>query len=320
MMNALTELLTTRTVPVFNASMAGAAGPDLASAVSGGGGVGMLGVPSAPDLDGLTSAAERLQRERAVWGAGFLSFALDADITPLQRVLDHEPSVVALGFGHSDAAVTAVRKSPAVLLAQVGNIAELESAIDAGVDGIIVRGAEAGGHGRNEISTLTFLQIAVERTSIPLLAAGGITTARGLAAVIAGGAIAAWVGTRFTVASESQFPDAAKQRVLDARDGDTVYTRVFDIAQRAAWPPHYGGRALSNSFSDTWHGREHELETTVRSSPSMADDMLSARREGRFDVGPIYSGEGSALVTRVESAEAILADLGRYRDYLHAAR
>ncbi|WP_166984513.1 NAD(P)H-dependent flavin oxidoreductase [Paramicrobacterium fandaimingii] len=316
MMNALLKVLATRNVPVANASMAGAAGADLASAVSAAGGIGMVGVSGTPNLETLASAGERLEREGAVWGAGFLSFALDRDMAPLQVVLAHRPAVVTLGFGHSEHAFAAVRDTPAVLLAQVGNVIELEQAVSANVDGIIVRGSEAGGHGRNEISTLAFLQLAAERTAIPILAAGGVTTPRGLAAVMTAGAVGAWIGTRFTVATESQFSDAARQRVINARSGDTVYTRVFDIAQRGAWPPHYGGRALSNTFSRTWNGREELLEQRVAASDEITDDMKDARARDRFDVAPIYSGEGSAMITRVESAAEILHDFATYCDYL----
>lgn len=317
MMNALSTLLAARDVPVFNASMAGAAGVELASAVSAAGGIGMLGVTGTPDLSTLSRSGERLHNNGAVWGAGFLSFALERDMAPLHAVLAHQPAVVSLGFGGCDDAITAIRETPAVLLAQVGNADELKQAADARVDGIIVRGSEAGGHGRNDIGTLPFLQLAAQHTDIPLVAAGGVTTPRGLAAVIAAGAVGAWVGTRFAVATESQFPDAARQRVIDAQCGDTVYTRVFDIAQRGSWPPHYGGRALSNAFSDTWHGREEDLEQEVAVSDVITADMKDARTSARFDVGPIYAGEGSAMITRIETAAEIVHDFASYRDYLH---
>ncbi|QPZ37108.1 NAD(P)H-dependent flavin oxidoreductase [Paramicrobacterium chengjingii] len=320
MMNALSTLLAAREVPVFNASMAGAAGVELASAVSAAGGIGMLGVTGTPDLSMLSRSGERLHNDGAVWGAGFLSFALERDMAPLHAVLAHQPDVVSLGFGGCDDAITAIRETPAVLLAQVGNADELEQAADARVDGIIVRGSEAGGHGRNDIGALPFLQLAAQHTDIPLVAAGGVTTPRGLAAVIAAGAVGAWVGTRFAVATESQFPDAARQRVIDAQCGDTVYTRVFDIAQRSSWPPHYGGRALSNEFSDTWHGREDDLERQVATTDVITADMNDARASSRFDVGPIYAGEGSAMITRVETAAEIVDDFASYRDYLHGSR
>lgn len=319
MMNALSTLLATRRVPVFNASMAGAAGVDLASAVSAAGGIGMLGVPSTPDAEALDSAGARLHNEGAVWGAGFLSFALETDLSPLTRVLAHQPSVVSLGFGRSDTAIAAVRETESALLMQVGNAAELEQAIDAAPDGIIVRGGEAGGHGRNEIATLPFLQLALERTNIPLFAAGGITTARGLAAVMAAGAAGAWIGTRFTVAEESEFPDAAKQRLVAAQPGDTVYTRTFDIAQRASWPPHYGGRALVNDFTDAWHECLDRLETRAQADDAFVADMIAARREARFDAAPIYAGEGSALMTRIEPARDIIEELAGFRAHLSDA-
>lgn len=299
--------------------MAGAAGVKLASAVSAAGGVGMLGVPSAPEIAKLNESAAVLEDEGAAWGAGFLSFALERDIEPLTRVLAHNPDAISVGFGTSTAAVDAVRDSDAVLLAQVGNIDELRDAVAAGVDGIIVRGGEGGGHGRNELSTLTILQYALDATDIPIIAAGGITTSRGLAAVLGAGAIGAWIGTRFAASRESEFADAARQRLVDAESGDTIYTRTFDIAQRTAWPPHYGGRALVNDFAATWHGREEELQVAVDETDEITADMLDARRDGRYATGPIYAGQGAGLVRSVESAAGIINDLAHYRDHLMAA-
>ncbi|SEC11864.1 nitronate monooxygenase [Paramicrobacterium humi] len=280
----------------------------------------MLGVPSAPELGTLDQAAAELEEQGAVWGAGFLSFALERDLTPLTRVLSHHPHVISLGFGESRAALDAVRDAGAVALAQVGNVDELHSAMMAGVDGIIVRGSEGGGHGRNELSTLTLLQIALDETDIPIIAAGGITTSRGLAAVMAAGARGAWIGTRFASAIESDFQEAAKKRLVSAEPGDTVYTRTFDIAQRAGWPPYYGGRALVNDFAENWHGREDELQKALESNETMTTDMLAARKDGRFDTAPIYAGEGSALIHTIESATDIIADLTRYREHLTAAK
>lgn len=317
-MNRFRSLIQTRRAPILNASMVGAAGWRLASAVSTAGGVGMLGIGShaGDDPEALREECRRLETDNAAWGAGFLTYALQRDISPLETVLEHRPVVISLGFGTSARAVRLVRETDAVLLAQVGNTSELRRALDEDVDAVIVRGAEGGGHGRNDLSTLTFLQKAADMTDLPLIAAGGIATPRGVATVFAAGAEAVWVGTRFTVASESTFAEAAKERVVRSGDGDTVYTRVFDVAQRNDWPEEYGGRALSNDFTRRWASAPAELQRLSDDDPLVADRMRRARREGHFDVAPIYAGQASALVERVEPAADIVADLNRYREYL----
>src|SRR5699024_10068429 len=120
-----------------------------------------------------------------------------------------------------------------------------------------------GGHGRNAVATLPLLQEVLDAVSVPVLAAGGISGPRGLAAVLAAGAAGAWVGTAFAGCREAtNSPDA--QRAMDrAAATDTVYGRTFDIAQRLAWPEQFGARALRNSFTETWAGREADLAGRV---------------------------------------------------------
>lgn len=275
-----------------------------------------VGARAGEKTSSLSDECRRLDAQAATWGAGFLAFALQKDMSPLEAVLHHHPSVISLGFGSSPRAVSLVRETDAVLLAQVGNTAELRTALDDGVDGVIVRGSEGGGHGRNDLATLPFLQAAAELTSLPLIAAGGIATPRGVAGAFASGAEAVWVGTRFTVASESSFTADAKQRVIDSGDGDTIYTRIFDIAQRNDWPTQYGGRALNNHFTHRWAASPDDLQQVSDQDPQLAENMRRARAEADFDIAPVYSGECSTLVNRIEPAAEIVADLNRYRQYL----
>jgi nitronate monooxygenase len=71
--------------------------------------------------------------------------------------------------------------------------------------------------------------------------------------------VGAWVGAAFLCCRESSLPATARDRLIAADDTATAYGRVFDVAQRADWPPEYGGRALRNQFSDSWEGREDDL-------------------------------------------------------------
>src|SRR6185437_3376172 len=108
------------------------------------------------------------------------------------------------------------------------------------------------------------------------LAAGGIGSARGLAAVLAAGAAGAWVGTAFLTCVEGTTSATARARLIAATDTDTVYGRVFDLAARAGWPDEFGERALRNGFFDRWVGREEE----VAADESAATEMRDARQNG----------------------------------------
>src|SRR5207253_7065896 len=100
-------------------------------------------------------------------------------------------------------------------------------------------------------------------TRLVVVAAGGIADGRGLAAALTLGARGALLGTRFLASDEALTSAAAKAKLVAARGDDTVRTRVFDIVRNLDWPTLYTGRALQNSFSRQWHGREAELEKSL---------------------------------------------------------
>jgi nitronate monooxygenase len=195
---------------------------------------------------------------------------------------------------------------------QVGNLDETMRAEQVGVDMIVARGGEAGGHGRNDVATLVLLQEALDAVSTPVLAAGGIATARGVAAVLAAGAVGAWIGTAFLTSTEAETSDPAAGAIIDARDTDTAYGRVFDVAQRLAWPPEYGGRALRNRYFDRWNGSEEQLATD-----DAAMHELAAAREARdFDAAYIYAGQGAGMLAARRSVAEIVAELATANDLL----
>src|SRR5204863_92166 len=129
-----------------------------------------------------------------------------------------------------------LRDAGIVVATQVCTVDEALRAVAAGVDLLVARGSEGGGHGRDDVATLPLLQAVLDVVDVPVLAAGGVGTARGLAAVLAAGAEGAWVGTAFLGCHEVAWSKARKQKVLAAGLSDTVYTRVFDIGLGAPWP------------------------------------------------------------------------------------
>ena len=152
------------------------------------------------------------------------------------------------------------------------------------------------------MATLPLLQLVLDEVQLPVLAAGGIGTARGVAAVLAAGAAGAWVGTAFLACPEAEGSPAARERLLAADDVATAYGRVFDVGQRLAWPPEYGGRALRNAFFDRWQGREDELAR----DDAAYQELLAARAAHQLDVAPVYAGQGAALLNAERSAAEVV--------------
>ncbi|GAB3258637.1 nitronate monooxygenase [Arthrobacter pigmenti] len=275
---------------------------------------------------GASTTAGWIERELGVpaqsghaWGVGVMAWALQDRMDPLHQILEYNPSLVSVSFGDPVPALKLVQASGAKTAVQIGNQDELRQALELGVDIIVVRGAEGGGHGRNDVGTLPLLQLALEATDRPVLAAGGIATARGVAAALAAGAAGVWVGTRFTTAQESIMAGPLKDRIASADADATIYTRTFDIAQQLNWPARYGGRAISNAFAEEWTGHEEELAQLVRGDSDMAERMGDARGNADVAMAPVYAGQAAGLTVSGQTAGEIVEELAGYRAVLKAA-
>ena len=288
--------------PIINAPMGGVAGGRLAAAVSGAGGLGMIGI-------GTAGSVELIERESAIpqdaalpFGIGLLAWAVDQEPSLLDAAIDAQPILISLGFADVSPWVQRVHDAGILLATQVYDAQGARDAQTAGVDIIIARGSEGGGHGLNNVATLPLLQAVLEEVEIPVLAAGGIGSARGLAAVLAAGASAAWIGTAFLVCPEALTPVAARSRIIRATETDTVYTRAIDVAMDNPWPTQFGERVLRNDFTDRWTGNEENLIEGVDARTALS----RARDEGDFDLAEIDAGQGVGLLSNIRSAEEII--------------
>jgi nitronate monooxygenase len=301
-------------VPVVSAPMAGVAGGRLAAAVTRAGGLGTIGVGSATTPSWVAEQCA-IAADAGPFGVGLMAWALAAQPGQLEAVLEARPALVSIGFGPYAGHVPRLRAAGITVVTQVGTLEEARRAEAAGVDGVVARGAEGGGHGRNDVGALPLLQMVLETTELPVLAAGGVATARGLAAAVAAGAAGAWVGTAFLTCEEAMTTPAAAAALFAAREVDTAYGRVFDVAQGLGWPTEFGGRALRNPFFDRWDGQEAELG---RNGPARAA-LAEARRQEDFETAFIYTGQGVGLLARSQPAAEIVEAFAEARALLAAA-
>jgi nitronate monooxygenase len=293
-------------VPVVGAPMAGVSGGRLAAAVSAGGGLGMIGVGNTTTPEAIRTEAQVASQSRGPFGIGLMGWALPGLPAQFDATLEAGPALVSVSFGDLQPWALRFREAGIRVATQVGDVAGARAAAAEGVDVIVARGREGGGHGLDAVGTLPLLQGVLDAVGVPVLAAGGIASARGVAAVLAAGAAGAWVGTAFLASPEAANTAAARDRVRAARETDTAYGRVFDVAQRIPWPSQYGGRALANEFSTRWSGREDEL---ARDQDAQAE-LAAARKAGDYDTAYLYAGQGVGLVTEERSATEIVAGLG----------
>jgi nitronate monooxygenase len=308
---AFTELFGI-THPIALAPMSGTAGGALAAAVSGGGGLGLVGAGLRDrewtDRE-LALVVKRTGNSGKPWGVGFLSWS--DSVETVRRALEFGPDAVLLAFGDPAPLAAPVLDSEALLIVQVTDLAEARQAAELGADVIVAQGTEAGGHGRGGGTgggrgTLAFVPAVVDLVDpIPVLAAGGIADGRGVAAALALGAAGALVGTRFQASAESLADPAVAKAIVEASGEDTERGRVLDVARGAAWPERYPGRSLRNDFLDTWRGKEAELAADEAARARFAE----AADRGDLSAVPVWAGEAAGLITGVEPAADLVARL-----------
>ena len=306
---AFTELFGLRH-PIALAPMGGSAGGALASAVSNGGGLGLLGAGRGDEgwlARELPIVAEGTANP---WGVGFLTWAISAET--IERALEHAPRAVMLSFGDPRPFAGAIRQAGAALIIQVTDLDEARQALDAGADVIVAQGTEAGGHGaRHGRSTLPFVPVVADLAApVPVLAAGGIADGRGVAAALCLGAAGALIGTRFQATTESLAGAWLKKAIIDGHGQDTERSSVLDIAMGNGWPLEYTGRTLAHPFLDQWRGREPELTADNQAKQAYRNSVAS----GDLPPLPVWASEAVDLITDLPSAADLVAALAAQAD------
>ena len=293
--------------PIVSAPMGGGDAPgELAAAVSGAGGLGLIGGTTREGAPWLVSQIRRAREltERP-FGVGFISHLPGA--ADLMRVaLDEGVRVIAHSFADPTPFVGDAHDAGALVVCQVRTLEGARRASAAGVDVVTVQGTEAGGH-TGRISTLPLVPSVVDAIApTPVIAAGGIADGRGIAAALMLGADGVWLGTRFIATTESGVSDAYRNRVVESSADDTVLTDVFDVATGMPWPDGVSGRAISNQFSQRWHGHEDVLRGWIEEH---RDEYLALGPDAEIANRPVWAGEATSLVTEIESARDVLMKL-----------
>jgi nitronate monooxygenase/enoyl-[acyl-carrier protein] reductase II len=306
--------------PILSAALGGGnAGGELAAAVSNAGGLGLLGMGGLPAGAIREQIRDTRRRTSKPFGAGLLLPLLGGG--EVEACVEERVPVLFLFWGDVAPHVEKAKRAGIRVFAQVGSVAEAKAAAAAGVHAIVAQGFEAGGHVRGTTSLATLVPAVLQAVApLPVIAAGGIATGRGLVAALGLGAEAVSMGTRFLASEESRASHEYKQRVVRARAEDTVHTTLFDVG----WPdaPH---RVLRNKAVDEWEaagrppsGRRPGEGTIVGRMP-VGGTMTDVPRyftgnamigfEGDLEYTALYAGESCSLVNDIRPAAAIVRDI-----------
>ena len=292
------ELLGIR-YPIFQGGMAWIADAGLAAAVSNAGGLGIIAAGNAP----AEYVAEQIQKAKALTDAPFgvnimlmSPFAQAvAEIVAKERV-----AVVTTGAGNPSAYMKMWLQASIKVVPVVPSTGMARLAQRSGAAAVIAEGCESGGH-IGEITTMALVPQVVDAVEIPVLAAGGIGDGRGMAAAFMLGAVGVQVGTRFLVAKECSVHQNYKDKVLAAKDIDTITT-----GKRLGHPV----RSLKNPFSREFFAKEYDSNVTNDALEALGTGALRlAAVEGDLSGGCFLAGQISGMVKREQSAQEILAEL-----------
>ena len=320
-------------VPILSVGFGESAGPELVAAVSNAGGCGVLGlgVP-VPNLRQRIDRTRELT-QRPFGGnliiAGFASPHGTAEGRRLRReqieaAFEERIPVLVLFWGDPAPFVEPARRAGTKLLIQVGSAEEAAAAAAAGVDAVIVQGVEAGGHVKAEQSIWDVLSDAVAAAApTPVLASGGIGDGTAIARALRMGAQGVSLGTRFVASEEAWVNMHYKQRLVEARSGDTVLT---DDLYYVGWPDA-AHRSLKNETFQRWDraGRprpgaragEGEIIGTRQQEwgpmpwQRYQSGMLTPAFDGDPEEAPMWAGESVDAVRDVKPAAEIVRALVR---------
>ena len=270
----------------------------LAVAVARAGGLGLIGAGSmTPEI--LDEHLTKAQHEApgASWGVNLPIFYEHAE-SMIDVILAHRVRVVFTSGG-SPKRFTARLKGAGCVVTHVCSTPSLaRKCQDAGVDAVVVEGFEAGGHnGREELTTMVLVPQAVDRCTIPVIAAGGIFDGRTMAATLALGAEGVQVGTRFAATQEASCHPSFKQAIVETEDSSTMLILRKLIPVRVILNP--------------WAREIRQAEAEGESRQALLERLGSKRSrrgmfEGDLEQGELEIGQGSGAITDLPAAGEVL--------------
>ena len=299
MKHSITELFGIK-YPLIQAGMIWNSGWRLASAVSNAGGLGLLGAGSMyPDV-----LREHIQKCKKATNKPFgvnvpMLYPNLEEI--IQIIIEEGVTIVFTSAGNPKTYTQHLKDNGITVVHVVSSVKFALKAQAAGVDAIVAEGFEAGGHnGRDETTTFTLIPMVREQLELPLIAAGGIATGRGMLAAMVLGADGVQVGSRFVASEESSAHVAFKKMVVDAKEGDTLLT-LKELAPV---------RMLKNKFFED----VMQLYTTNPTKEQLIELLGRARaKKGMFEgdlvEGELEIGQIAGLIHNIKPAAEIVNEM-----------
>jgi enoyl-[acyl-carrier protein] reductase II len=307
-MNRITKLFDIK-YPLIQAGMIWCSGWELASAVSNAGGLGLIGSGSMyPDVLRSHIKKCKLSTDKPF---GVNVPLLYPDIGKIMDIIIEEGVRIVFSSAGNPKTWTPLLKEHGITVVHVVSNARFAvKAAESGVDAVVAEGFEAGGHnGREETTTMCLIPLVREAVNLPLIAAGGIGTGRGMLAAMALGAEGAQVGSRFAASIESSAHQNFKQRILETVEGDTVLTlkKLTPV------------RLIKNEF----YRMVEEAESRCAPVEELKEILGRARAkkgmfEGDLAEGELEIGQIASIIKEIKPAATIVEDI--WKEFVEARR
>lgn len=285
--------------PIFQGGMAWVADASLASAVSNAGG---LGIVAAMNSNGEQLRAEIRKTKELTdkpFGVNVMLMSPYAD-EAAQVVIEEKVPVVVTGAGSPLRYMEAWLAAGIKVIPVIPSTAIAKRVVKAGACAVVAEGGESGGH-IGELNTMALVPQVVDAVEVPVIAAGGIADGRGVAAAFMLGAQGVQLGTRFLVATECTIHQNYKDKIIGAKDSDTITT-----GKRLGHPV----RQLKNEFSRELASREYDTSITNEEYEKLgAGSLRRAAREGDLKTGSFMAGQSAGLVKKEQSCKEIIEEL-----------
>lgn len=284
--------------PIIQGAMAWIAEYNLASAVSNGGGLGIIATGSA-DVDWSRDQIRKL-KEKTDKPFG-VNIMLMNPATPdlMQLMIDEKVPVITTGAGNPGKYISGLKEAGVIVIPVVAASALAKRMEKAGADAVIAEGCEAGGH-IGEETTMSLLPQVVDAVDIPVIGAGGIGDGRGAAAAFMLGASGLQIGTRFLLAKETQIAQSYKDKIIASKDNSTVA-----IGRTTGHPV----RQLKNKMTKEVTSLEKSGIETEEFESMMSGTLRKAVVEGDVDKGALMAGQIAGLINKEQTAEEIMKDI-----------
>ena len=286
--------------PIIQGGMIWAAGWRLAAAVSNAGGLGIIGAGSMyPDV-----LKEHIKKCKAATNKPFavnLPLLYPSIEEHVATIIEEKVPIVFTSAGNPKT-WTAHLKAHGIVVVHVVSSAKFAlKSQDAGVDAVLAEGFEAGGHnGREETTTLCLIPAVRAAINIPLIAAGGIATGRGMMAAMVLGAEGVQMGSRFVCTPEASSHDAFKQAVVNANEGDTV------LSLKKLTPV----RLIKNEFYSKVAAAENNCVTTDELNALLGRGRAKLGMfEGNMTEGELEIGQVSSIINDITPAADVVAQV-----------